>query len=309
MRRRSDVSGAWQTVGDAWEPPVLAIAFLGALPKQSLQILEVDAVQPDGVVIRVLGGRLHLRLGEEETELAPGGWCGCRPRCRTRCAPSRRRSCSSRWSNPDQAAYRRSDVLHHRAASERWLAMAGADGTHTLGPATGELLVKTRRTGLGAKAGHDLTIEVTRWRGRATVDTAQPSRSSVTVEVDIDSFEVREGAGGVKPLTDSDRADIKKTLREKVLHTERHPTITYRSTRVDGSPESFTVEGELTIIGVTRPVILHGRVTDGHVRGSATVVQTEWGIRPYSAFFGALRLRDDVEVELDVALTPAAGSP
>ena len=141
--------------------------------------------------------------------------------------------------------------------------MAGADGTHTLGPATGELLVKTRRTGLGAKAGHDLTIEVTRWRGRATVDTAQPSRSSVTVEVDVDSFEVREGAGGVKPLTDSDRADIKKTLREKVLHTERHPTITYRSTRVDGSPESFTVEGELTIIGVTRPVILHGRLTDG----------------------------------------------
>lgn len=187
--------------------------------------------------------------------------------------------------------------------------MAGADGTHTLGPATGELLVKTRRTGLGAKAGHDLTIEVTRWRGRATVDTAQPSRSSVTVEVDVDSFEVREGAGGVKPLTDSDRADIKKTLREKVLHTERHPTITYRSTRVDGSPESFTVEGELTIIGVTRPVILHGRLTDGLVRGSATVVQTEWGIRPYSAFFGALRLRDDVEVEFDVALTPAAGPP
>lgn len=74
MRRRSDVSGAWQTVGDAWEPPVLAIAFLGALPKQSLQILEVDAVKPDGVVIRVLGGRLHLRLGEEETEWAPGGW-------------------------------------------------------------------------------------------------------------------------------------------------------------------------------------------------------------------------------------------
>src|SRR5512146_1612120 len=64
-RRRSDVSGAWQTVGDAWEPPVLAIAFLGALPKQSLQILEVDVVQPDGVVIRVLGGRLHLRLGED----------------------------------------------------------------------------------------------------------------------------------------------------------------------------------------------------------------------------------------------------
>jgi polyisoprenoid-binding protein YceI len=182
--------------------------------------------------------------------------------------------------------------------------MGVADGTYLLGPGVGRLLVKTTRTGLGAKAGHDLTIEVTRWRGSATVDTANLARCSVTVEVDVDSFDVREGSGGVKPLTDSDRAEIKKTVREKVLHTDQHPTIAFRSTRVDGSADSFTVEGDLTITGVTRPVTVHGRVSDGRVRGSATVTQTRWGIRPYSAFFGALKLRDDVAVEFDVALTP-----
>jgi polyisoprenoid-binding protein YceI len=179
----------------------------------------------------------------------------------------------------------------------------GSASAYRLGPESGRLLVKTTRTGLGAKAGHDLTIEVTRWHGHATVDTAVPANSSVTVEVAVDSLEIREGTGGVKPLTDADRAEIHKTLKE-ILHTAQHPTITFRSRRVDGSAGSFTLNGELTIMGVTRPVMVQGRVTDGRVVGGATVVQSRWGIRPYSAFFGALKLSDEVKLDFDVALTP-----
>jgi polyisoprenoid-binding protein YceI len=178
----------------------------------------------------------------------------------------------------------------------------GIAGAYRLGPESGRLLVNTTRTGLGAKAGHDLTIEVTRWHGRATVDAATPANSSVAVEVEVDSFEVRQGTGGVKPLTDADRAEIKKTLGE-VLHAVQHPTITFRSTRVDGSAGSFTLDGELTIMGVTGPVTVQGRVTDGRVVGGASVVQSRWGIRPYSALFGALKLSDEVKVDFDVALT------
>src|SRR6266498_4972832 len=103
-----------------------------------------------------------------------------------------------------------------------------ADGSYTLGSELGQLWVKTARTGLGAKAGHDLTIEVTRWHGNATVDTSNPGNSSATVSIDVDSFEVREGTGGVKPLTDGDRAQIKMTFREKILRTGQHPTISFQ---------------------------------------------------------------------------------
>jgi polyisoprenoid-binding protein YceI len=178
----------------------------------------------------------------------------------------------------------------------------GSAGAYRLGPESGRLLVKTTRTGLGAKAGHDLTIEVTRWHGRATVDAATPTNSSVAVEVEADSLEVRKGTGGVKPLTDADRAEIHKTLGE-VLHTAQHPTITFRSRRVEGSAGSFTLDGELTVMGITRPVMVQGRVIDGRVVGGATVVQSRWGIRPYSAFFGALKLSDEVKIDFDVALT------
>jgi polyisoprenoid-binding protein YceI len=124
----------------------------------------------------------------------------------------------------------------------------GIAGTYRLGPESGRLLVHTTRTGLGAKAGHDLTIEVTRWHAHATVDLAAPANSSVTVEVDADSLEVRKGTGGVKPLSDADRAEIHRTLKA-ILRTAQHPTIIFRSRQVDGSAASFACDGELTIMG------------------------------------------------------------
>jgi polyisoprenoid-binding protein YceI len=174
--------------------------------------------------------------------------------------------------------------------------------TYQLGPRSGQLQVKTTRTGLGARAGHDLTIDVTRWQADVTLDAANPSASAVSVDVDADSLEVRHGTGGLKPLTDSDRAQIKTTIQQKVLHTARHPAITFRSRRVAGTPESCTVDGDLTITGVTQPVTVHGRLADGRVQGTATIVQTRWGIRPYTGFFGALKLSDEVRVEFGADL-------
>ena len=180
--------------------------------------------------------------------------------------------------------------------------MGIGDGSYLVGPQSGRLLVKTARTGLGAKAGHDLTIEVTSWRGNVVVDTANPAGSSVSAEIDVDSLEVREGTGGVKPLTDSDRADIRNTLR-KILNSGRYPAITFGSSRVSGTAESFRIDGDLTIAGVTQPVTIEGRLAGDRARGSAVVIQSRWGIRPYSAFLGALKLRDEVEVQFDAGLT------
>ena len=119
--------------------------------------------------------------------------------------------------------------------------MAPRDGTYRVGPQSGRLLVKTSRTGLGVRAGHDLTIEAMGWGGVVTVNTADLAQSAVRVEVDADTLQVREGTGGIKPLTDSDRAEIQRIIREQILRTAQYPTITFRSTLVSGSLESFTM--------------------------------------------------------------------
>ncbi|GAA5082249.1 polyisoprenoid-binding protein YceI [Thermocatellispora tengchongensis] len=177
-------------------------------------------------------------------------------------------------------------------------------GRYTFGSQTGTLLVKTTRTGLGAKAGHDLTIEVTRWRGEAVVNAADPTATQVTVEADADSFEVREGVGGIKPLTPSDSAEIKKNIQDKVLHTDRYKTIVFRSARVEGTADAFQIHGDLTIADSTGSLTVRGGVSGDRVTGEAVVVQSRWGIKPYSAFFGALKLNDAVEVRFDVGLAP-----
>jgi ribosomal protein L20A (L18A) len=43
-------------------------------------------------------------------------------------------------------------------------------------------------------------------------------------------------------------------------------------------------------------------VSGARVRGIMTVVQSRWGIKPFSAFMGALKVRDAVEIVLDVTL-------
>ncbi|MFB7109148.1 YceI family protein [Streptomyces sp. NPDC056291] len=194
--------------------------------------------------------------------------------------------------------------------------MTLGDGAYRFGPPTGRLLIKTGRAGLGRKAGHDLTIEATRWSGNALIVASDPGQSSVTVTVETGSLTVREGTGGVKPLTDADKAEIKRTLEgEGVLHTAQHPTIAFRSTSITGTPGSFEIAGELTIKGRTHPVTVHGASDrDGMVCGSATVTQSAWGIKPYSAFLGALRLADDVRIEFAVTELeplpgPAPGQP
>jgi len=180
--------------------------------------------------------------------------------------------------------------------------MTLTDGTYKLGPELGRVLLRTSRSGLGRRAGHDLTIEVTRWSGEAAVDTASPANSSLTLDAEIDSLEVREGIGGIKPLTDGDREEIKKTARTKILNASQHPTITFRSTGVNGTPEAFEITGNLTIMGRARPVTVKVRAgDDGRLQGGATVVQSQWGIKPYSAFLGALKLADEVRVEFDLA--------
>jgi polyisoprenoid-binding protein YceI len=176
--------------------------------------------------------------------------------------------------------------------------MTVREGTHELGPGDGRLLLRTGRSGLGRRAGHDLTIEASRWRASVTVrDPLEESSGEVVVEVG--GLEVREGTGGVKPLSDQDRRDIGDNLR-KVLETRRYPEIVFTATAV--APDAGEIEGDLTIMGRTKPVRVRAEIDGDVVRGGVTVQQTRWGIKPFSAFFGALRLADDVEVEFELRL-------
>lgn len=174
--------------------------------------------------------------------------------------------------------------------------------TQQLGPQSGTLKVNTYREGIAQKIGHDLVIEVGQWD--ATVDVGPDGAiQSVQLNADPSSLQVREGHNGAKALTDKDRKDIHTSIGEKVL---RGKPIAFASTAVEGRDGGVTVRGDLTMADTTRPAAFEIDVSgDGRVAGTLPVTQSEWDIKPYRAFMGALKVRDTVEIVLDVRLTAA----
>jgi hypothetical protein len=124
---------------------------------------------------------------------------------------------------------------------------------------------------------------------------------SVELSVSPGSLVVREGVGGVKPLTDGDRAEIRRTIDDRVLSGR---PISFRSSAVKAAGEgAVEVRGELTLAGTTRATAFSLSLgADGHLRGRIAMRQSDWGIKPYSALMGTLKVRDEVDVVLDVGL-------
>jgi hypothetical protein len=183
-------------------------------------------------------------------------------------------------------------------------------GTYEFGPESGRVLVRTGREGLAARAGHDLTLEVTDWLARVTTpgeDGGGVAAATVTADLGLGSLTVREGTGGAKPLTDRDRREIQKQMH-KILGDATRAGFTSQhvipsSTSSAGSPAAGAIEGTLTMHGVSRGVRLEVTSQEpGRYRGSTTIKQTDFGITPYSGFFGALKLRDEVTVEFEVTI-------
>jgi polyisoprenoid-binding protein YceI len=188
--------------------------------------------------------------------------------------------------------------------------MAILAGRHHLGTDRGRIVLTTLRDGLAAQAGHDLTIEAARWSGELVIgDDLAPV--SLEVQVDMGSLVVKEGTGGLKPLTDRDRREIAVTAR-KVLAADRNPEATFAATGFEpaaGSAGEGVIAGTLTIAGRSRPLRLTvSQPAAGEYRATASVAQTDFGIKPYTAFLGSLKVRDAVGVQVDVSL-PEANQP
>jgi YceI-like domain len=172
-------------------------------------------------------------------------------------------------------------------------------GTYRFGPENATLSLNTGRIGKVARAGHDLLIHVTVWEGTLAV-AADAAGSRIEVSADGASMQVIDGTGGMKALDDDDKANIAQTIDEEVLMKQG---VTFRSTRVEPAGEGLHAVGDLTLLGHTRPLAFDVSLAgDGTVSAVAVVKQTDFGMKPYSALFGALKVADEVRVSLSAKL-------
>jgi polyisoprenoid-binding protein YceI len=127
-------------------------------------------------------------------------------------------------------------------------------------------------------------------------DEADPAKSSVQATIDVTAVDT-----GVTPRDN----DLKSDHFFDVAH---FPTATFASTSVEKTGSGLDVKGNLTLKGVTKPVVLHVNGPTGPVNGmdkkphigfaaKTTVKRSDFGI---AAKMPSAMVSDDVQLEIDL---------
>ncbi len=168
--------------------------------------------------------------------------------------------------------------------------------------------VFTYRDGLLSAVGHDLKIRV----GRFTVDV-DPDASQVEARFDAASLHVVNAVEGQveRPDTPSaaDKEKIRSEIRDQVLETKRYPEIHFLSTRITRVGDGYDVTGELNLHGHQKEIRFTTRKNGAHQVAEVSLHQPDFGIKPYRALLGALKVRPDVLVRVEVPLSPSMPVP
>ncbi|OCB48499.1 S-adenosyl-L-methionine-dependent methyltransferase [Mycobacterium vulneris] len=174
----------------------------------------------------------------------------------------------------------------------------------TLGPDSGELLLRTGVTGSGSRMGHRLTIAMRSWQ--ATVEWDGDTPSAVEVAVDLDSLDVLRGEGGMTPLTGAEKGLIRSNAL-KTLRAKKFPQARFRSTSIERSGSVVRLAGVLDLAGHSGEQNVEVEVSDDSVLGTASVRHGDFGIKQYSMLMGAMKVADEVRVSL-AANVPRGGA-
>jgi polyisoprenoid-binding protein YceI len=167
----------------------------------------------------------------------------------------------------------------------------------TVDASHGELLIRTGVKGRAARMGHRLTIAMKRWQ--ATVAWADVEPASAELAVEVDSFEVLRGEGGVKGLSGPEKALVKSNAL-KSLNAGRYPEIRFTADTIDKADDGYRLTGKLHIRGKIREHVIDLRTEDlgdaWRMSAESTVRQTDYGVKPYSLLMGSVQVADDVLV-------------
>ncbi len=147
----------------------------------------------------------------------------------------------------------------------------------------------------------------TSWTGALQLDSADPTKSHVEVQIDAASIDTKE------PKRDDHlrSADF--------LDAANFPQLTFKSTRVARDGDELAVDGELTIHGVTRPVHLKvepaGQVKDpwGGTRtgfsAKTTISRKDFGLTWNQLLeAGGVAVGDKIEISLEIEAVKKAAT-
>lgn len=153
--------------------------------------------------------------------------------------------------------------------------------------------------GLLSGLGHNPVIAITDFSGAAHWDPDNLRPATLDLKIPAAGLVVQND------ISDKDRREMQRVMREEVLEATRFPQIAFESTSAaPGTGGRIEIEGKLSLHGVTRTERISTQlaVTGDILRayGDFTIRQTDYGIRLASVAGGALKLKDELKFTFDI---------
>ena len=170
------------------------------------------------------------------------------------------------------------------------------------------LQVRVYRDGPMAKFAHNHLVTSTAVTGRIELReprTASTFRFELPLEsLVVDDEKARAAAGGdfAAPVSEKDREGTRHhLLGEKLLDAARQPVLVMTADGVEGGPENYTVKLRVSLRGEERvlsvPVTMKADGANLHLHANMKLRHADLGLVPFTAGLGAVRVRDDLEIE------------
>ncbi|MEM7434248.1 MAG: YceI family protein [Myxococcota bacterium] len=161
-----------------------------------------------------------------------------------------------------------------------------------------ECRVFSYKDGPLARAAHDLEMRVKRFSIEHGDD-----RDWVRAEFDATSVDVvtaMTDKHAEEVLSESDLAKIRAHIHEDVLLSVNFPQITFESSAVLPQNDGYRITGALSIRGTQRNVTYDVKGDGDRWRVDALVHQPDFGIKPFRALMGAIRIKPGVRVTVSI---------
>lgn len=159
--------------------------------------------------------------------------------------------------------------------------------------------VFTFKAGLLARVAHDLRLTLR--QHELSVQAGRIRAYGVADSLRVDGAMTAHGLDA-HTLSAKDQNTILETVRSEILQSRRFPRIEFEGVIEPRSASTFEVRGELRLRGQTRPIKTDLIRSGDQLQASFELKPSEFGIAPYKALGGAIKLDDRVRVSIAIAL-------
>ncbi len=179
-------------------------------------------------------------------------------------------------------------------------------GSYCLDANSGNLHVYTFKEGLLSKLAHDLLIDVTDFKVNLEIPEAGFASGSLELEIQANSLKVicalKDGER-TDALKEKDIADIEKDMGGKVLHPDKFPTANFRSKTIQEKDGGYKINGDLNLHGVTKTIDFDIDTNGENLKGMISLLQKDYGIKPFKAMMGTLKIKNEINIGFDLSLS------